>query len=76
MVISVWQLPSFLFPKLTALPRLCKGDASPSILPHPAKTQGRVPRDAQEREGRAAQASGRRHPSLLTNDDAQVLEAG
>ena len=72
---SVCQLPRVPFPKLSALPRLCRGDASPST---PASSQGggTVPRGSQEREGRTTQASGRHHPSSLTDDNAQVLEAG
>lgn len=45
-------------------------------LAHRARAEGRVPRGSQKREGRATQASRRRHPSPLTNDDAQVLQAG
>lgn len=74
-VTSACQLPRVPFPKLSALPRLCRGDASPST---PASRQGggRVPRGSQEREGRTNQASRRHHPSPLTDDNAQVLEAG
>ena len=55
--------------------RVCRGDASPSSR---ASRQGRgeSPQGLPGEGGRATQASRRRHPSPLTNDDAQVLEAG
>lgn len=68
----------FSLPQIIRPPaRLRRGAASPSA---PARSQGRRenPRGSPESEGRAgrtSQASGRRHSLLLTDDDAQVLEA-
>lgn len=78
-VISVCQWSSFPFPKSSALPRVSSEAPPRPRLPHGARAGGRTPgaprRGKAGRAGQTSQASGRRHSLLLTDDDAQVLEA-
>lgn len=68
-----WQLPSF--PQINRPPASLQRQRLSSCS-RTAPGPGGVPGDSQEGEGRATQACGCRHLSLLTNDDAQVLKAG